>query len=265
VKENFCNLLKKKKLNTSTMGSIDINFEKEYQIILKTVEENSKKMIRPTEPKVKKVEEPKAQQILPLRTTTTNEVKVSTETDPYKQKLEEMKQKRKDAEEQKKNKKNPPGYIPPTKTVPKKKATKWNPEEYSKEEENELNKSKTETVDDDAKIEEAKSIYFSGGKESKMDDEDVYENITEDDIVITNNSEKKKSKGFFSYFTSLASGTVLDQEDLEPVLSQIKSNLQEKNVALTVSDEICKSVSENLIGKNIGTFSSFFLTRINFF
>ena len=114
-------------------------------------------------------------------------------------------------------------------------------------------------MNDDKKIEEAKSIYLSGGTESKMDDEDVYEDIEEvdegDEIVIQKESEKK-SKGFLSYFTSLATGTVLDEDDLAPILDQIKSNLQEKNVALSVSDEICDSVSKNLIGKNIGTFSS---------
>jgi signal recognition particle receptor subunit alpha len=134
VKENFCNLLKKKKLNTSKMGCVDIQFEKEYQIILKTVEQNSKPTF---------TQQPKM---------TTNEPEGLTETNSNKQKLKEIK-------EQKKNEK-----------------------------------------------------------------------------------------------TQLE--TILNQEDIEPSLDQIKSNLQEKNVSLSISNEICKSVLGNLIGKNIGTFSS---------
>eukprot|EP01080_Neovahlkampfia_damariscottae_P008738 gene8738-686_t len=259
VKEKFCNLLKKMNFNTKSMGVATINFDQDYQTILKAVEEHSKK--NPKTEEIKK--KPKKNEIIPESEKQKNEPtkqeedsKKSTETDPYKQKLEEMKQKKKEAEDKKKNKKNQsPTYVAPTGKT-KKKATKWDTDSYNKGDEKQFDFSnKDEQVDDTKKIEEAKSIYFSGGTESKMDVDETYEPITEDDIVIGKDVEKK-SKGFFSYFTSLATGTVLDEEDLKPVLDQIKSNLQEKNVALSVSDEICDSVSKNLIGKNIGTFST---------
>jgi len=118
VKENFCNLLKKINFNTKSMGISTFNFDQEYQKILKAVEEHSKKNPKTEEKTIKKQTKNEISTTETTSKTVEKDLKKTTttqETDPYKIKLEEMKQKRKEIEEQKKNKKNTTTtYAPPS-------------------------------------------------------------------------------------------------------------------------------------------------------
>lgn len=59
--------------------------------------------------------------------------------------------------------------------------------------------------------------------------------------------------GFVSRFTG---GKVLTNEDLAPVLSGMREHLMKKNVAKEISDKICESVGESLVGTRVSGFAS---------
>jgi len=50
--------------------------------------------------------------------------------------------------------------------------------------------------------------------------------------------------------------TRLDRETLRPVLEQFRTSLTQKNVAVTVADQLCDSVRKSLEGREIGTFTT---------
>jgi signal recognition particle receptor subunit alpha len=83
----------------------------------------------------------------------------------------------------------------------------------------------------------------------------------EDDFDEQNYKMKiqEKKTGFFSFLGNLT-GKELDKEDLDPVIEKFKKNLQEKNVAGKIADEICDSVIKSLVGKKIGTFDTIYNT-----
>ncbi|KAG9077866.1 hypothetical protein FRC06_008657 [Ceratobasidium sp. 370] len=59
--------------------------------------------------------------------------------------------------------------------------------------------------------------------------------------------------GLLSRFTG---GKVLTAEDLAPVLGEMKEHLMKKNVAKEISDKICESVGESLVGTRVSGFGS---------
>jgi len=59
------------------------------------------------------------------------------------------------------------------------------------------------------------------------------------------------------FFQKLAGNKVLDEDDIAPVLAQMKEQLLSKNVASEVADEVCASVGTSLVGKKLDR-----LTRI---
>ncbi|XP_023347265.1 signal recognition particle receptor subunit alpha homolog, partial [Eurytemora carolleeae] len=60
---------------------------------------------------------------------------------------------------------------------------------------------------------------------------------------------KGAGKGMFSIFKGLVGSKALTKEDLEPVISKLRDNLIDKNVASEVANKLCESVSIRLEGK----------------
>ena len=60
----------------------------------------------------------------------------------------------------------------------------------------------------------------------------------------------------FSIFKGLVGSKALTAEDLEPVISKLRDNLIDKNVASEVANSLCDSVTMKLEGSVTGTFQS---------
>ncbi|KTW28154.1 hypothetical protein T552_02013 [Pneumocystis carinii B80] len=80
----------------------------------------------------------------------------------------------------------------------------------------------------------------------------------DDDNDETNGENDKKELHIWvlNIFTNLVKKRVLSLDDINPALTKMKELLLKKNIAKEVVDNICESVQNNLIGKNIGTFQS---------
>uniref|UniRef100_A0A0N5BAV7 SRP54 domain-containing protein n=1 Tax=Strongyloides papillosus TaxID=174720 RepID=A0A0N5BAV7_STREA len=73
-----------------------------------------------------------------------------------------------------------------------------------------------------------------------------------------NNDEEVKSTTKSSWFSSLSklvSNKQITDDDIEPILKEMKETLISKNVASEPAEKICQSVGGKLTGKVIGTFS----------
>ena len=63
------------------------------------------------------------------------------------------------------------------------------------------------------------------------------------------------ASGMFNFFGGISlGGRELTREDIEPVVLKFKKHLEQKNVALEISEKLCENVTESLVGKKIGTF-----------
>ncbi|TFY80431.1 hypothetical protein EWM64_g3579 [Hericium alpestre] len=62
--------------------------------------------------------------------------------------------------------------------------------------------------------------------------------------------------GLGSVLARLTGSKVLTQEDLRPVLEDMKQHLMKKNVAKEIAEKICEGVEESLVGKRVGGFQS---------
>jgi len=65
---------------------------------------------------------------------------------------------------------------------------------------------------------------------------------------------KPKSVGLLQYFTNFVNKQ-LTEADLNPIMEQFSNHLVSKNVATEIAEKLCSSVSQNLIGKQLSTFS----------
>ncbi|KAJ4488443.1 signal recognition particle binding protein [Lentinula aciculospora] len=59
-----------------------------------------------------------------------------------------------------------------------------------------------------------------------------------------------------SLFSRLTGSKVLTEQDLKPVLDEMKQHLMKKNVAREIADKVCEGVGESLIGKKVGGFQT---------
>lgn len=59
-----------------------------------------------------------------------------------------------------------------------------------------------------------------------------------------------------SLFARLTGSKVLTEDDLRPVLEGMKQHLMKKNVAKEISEKVCESVGEGLVGKKVGGFQT---------
>mmetsp|Transcript_8692 Transcript_8692/g.36228 ORF Transcript_8692/g.36228 Transcript_8692/m.36228 type:complete len:649 (+) Transcript_8692:177-2123(+) len=65
-----------------------------------------------------------------------------------------------------------------------------------------------------------------------------------------------KKRGFFSKWLPSLTGRTLTEEDLAGVMEEFASHLKSKNVASDVSDQLCSSIADSLVGKNLASFTS---------
>lgn len=65
---------------------------------------------------------------------------------------------------------------------------------------------------------------------------------------------KASTGGILSFFKSLGTGTSISEDMLDPVLEKTRMHLIEKNVAAEVSQKLCNSIRDSLVGKSKGTF-----------
>jgi len=95
-------------------------------------------------------------------------------------------------------------------------------------------------VDEEVKLTEFESSISS---EEEPEDEET-------PAAAANN----KSGGLLQFFTNICNKELSDK-DLEPVLAQFTNHLISKNVASEIAEKLCASVKQNLVGKQLGTFS----------
>ena len=66
---------------------------------------------------------------------------------------------------------------------------------------------------------------------------------------------RSAAAGMWSFFGGIAlGGRELARSDIEPVVAKFGKHLQEKNVAVDITERLCESVTESLVGKKLGTF-----------
>ncbi|KAK0527652.1 hypothetical protein OC834_004339 [Tilletia horrida] len=111
------------------------------------------------------------------------------------------------------------------------------------------------------------------GSGANGDDDDDDDDEEEDEDVgpkaAMNGNGAAAKGGFLSRLTGPASGTggslfsrltgsarPLTEADLQPILDKMASHLQSKNVATDVASQLCASVKQGLIGRQLGTFAS---------
>lgn len=119
-----------------------------------------------------------------------------------------------------------------------------------------VSKDKSNMID----IDHQKSIYLGG-------DDDILEGFyNSDDEVDFENFKRGGTKkggsggGLFSKLTSafqsIAGNKVLNEEDVDQVLKNFKVSLMEKNVAAEIADNLCRSVTTQLVDKRTESFTS---------
>lgn len=75
-----------------------------------------------------------------------------------------------------------------------------------------------------------------------------------DDMLAQKEPEEEKA-GVFSFFSKLVVGKTLTDENLEPVMENMRQHLLAKNVANEVCVDLCASVKASLVGQKAGSFS----------
>jgi signal recognition particle receptor subunit alpha len=101
----------------------------------------------------------------------------------------------------------------------------------------------------------ARSAAYGAAKVDKKVFE--YDDEDEKEVDISVETEAKEKKGtLFGWFEHLSGNKVLDKDDLDPVLENMRQALMTKNVAAEIAAKLCGSVTESLIGKKIGSFST---------
>jgi len=95
---------------------------------------------------------------------------------------------------------------------------------------------------------------------SMMEDDDDDDNYEEDEDEDEDEEDEgtgggSKKRGWMANMLRGVSGkTVLDQQDIDPMLETLKSRLMSKNVAAEIADKLCESVASRLLGTKLGSF-----------
>jgi len=82
-----------------------------------------------------------------------------------------------------------------------------------------------------------------------MYDVDEMQEESEDSDEFDEESEKQPTGKVFNFFKNITGQKVITQEDLDPILVNMKEHLINKNVAADIATHLCNSVSKGLIGK----------------
>lgn len=161
------------------------------------------------------------------------------------------------------------GNKTPGKYKPKKKGSTPKKKEKVKREWSQINRKKGVTERDMAKFDfSTKSL--PGLEDEQKQDTSSYE---VDDIVGSANLEEsdeesddidygtaeetgKSSSSFWGMFSNITGSKTLTEADIVPALEQLKSQLQEKNVATDIAAKLCESVQRSLVGTTTGAFTT---------
>ncbi|TIC02260.1 P-loop containing nucleoside triphosphate hydrolase protein [Wallemia mellicola] len=92
--------------------------------------------------------------------------------------------------------------------------------------------------------------------EYNNDDED--EDLLDIDIpaLETEQPQQDSTWGFLKGLTGLTGGKTIDKATIQPVLANMSMLLMKKNVAAEISEKVCASVEQQLVGRKIGTFTT---------
>ncbi|ORX50731.1 SRP54-domain-containing protein [Piromyces finnis] len=148
-----------------------------------------------------------------------------------------------------------PKFVKKTKTkTPKspksaKKGRKWD-DQITAEEAEALDFSKKDDIEKSYSAEHLVDREAMGQRtKDGMYDVDEMQEESEDSDEFDEESEKQPSGKAFNFFKSITGQKVITQEDLNPVLVNMKEHLINKNVAADIAAHLCNSVSKGLIGK----------------
>ncbi|EPY53566.1 signal recognition particle receptor alpha subunit Srp101 [Schizosaccharomyces cryophilus OY26] len=152
--------------------------------------------------------------------------------------------------EKSRNKAHASRQAPPTSKKGKKELRKWD-DQLTSEEQEALNYS-GKTPD----------VAPTSSQLSNVIGDTNFQKTKKGDVVIgdleadPNQNPSATSSTAFSFFSGLIGGKYLKEDDLDPVLKKVQEHLIQKNVANSISLELCKSVKKSLIGKKVGSFES---------
>lgn len=108
-----------------------------------------------------------------------------------------------------------------------------------------------------------KSIYLPDAGERPLWEIEQEESSRIEEAL--NTDSETHSKGLWktlqtsyigSMIQTITGGKVLDENDLKPILEEMKEMLQSKNVAQEIADDICDSVGKALIGHRMASFTA---------
>jgi len=85
-----------------------------------------------------------------------------------------------------------------------------------------------------------------------MYDVDEMQEESEESDEFDEESEKQPTGKVYNFFKNITGQKVITEEDLEPVLINMKEHLINKNVAADIAAHLCNSVSKGLVGKKAG-------------
>lgn len=113
----------------------------------------------------------------------------------------------------------------------------------------------------DTELEQSRATYLpsEGDKplwEVEEEEAKEFAGLLQDNVNINSSSSSAWSKSFLgSVIQSITGGKVLETEELEPVMAQMKEILHEKNVAVEIATDICDSVLASLVGHQMQSFT----------
>jgi len=100
---------------------------------------------------------------------------------------------------------------------------------------------------EDSQVEEAD---FGAHRDWSDDEDEPY--VPPEDVT----PEAAESSGFWGMLNRVTTNRPLTAGDLDKPMQELEQQLIDKNVASPIADEICKSVTKNLVGQRIGSFTT---------
>lgn len=94
------------------------------------------------------------------------------------------------------------------------------------------------------------NLQMTDSEESDEEDE-ANEMANDDDANLVDKTSKTSYLG--SIWKTISYNKALSEEDLKPVLDQLRDHLTAKNVAAETAEELCNSVSRKLVGQSVNT------------
>eukprot|EP01083_Nonionella_stella_P158343 515294_1 len=92
--------------------------------------------------------------------------------------------------------------------------------------------------------------------DDSSDDYDDYSDLSVPNRAKTETNSAGITGGIWSRFSKLIGNKPLEESDIVPVLQDLENSLSSKNVANVIAKQLCDSMKNQLIGKEIGTFNT---------